>query len=394
MGNKITFSDLVERIACESGVSRQTIRDLLKEMVTVTNEGLKRDGRVSITGLGTFGLKWRNIRKGINPQTGESIEIPAHNRIYFKPEAALRRIINQKHEHMKPQIIGEDVKPSPSIERSQVSFFLKKIKILGSVAVFLGLLLLILVGISFTGKKEKYPVPRLETKSTDSLTEVAVTEREKKRYPVPQPDLLIESTPPASETAQAEADKTAKLPDESIPHAQPQIEEKTESEAADTESLPVETSAEGKEQSYPIQKPDFLVASVNKPGPMHNIRKGDRLWTISKFFYEDPYLWPNIFRVNYDVIEDPDVLEVGRTIYVPTLEGKVGNLSRKDIINIIEGYVRVYLTYHRLGKINAPYFLWVAAQYNIPGLLDQYKNKIAESDRRFILKIEGSTRIR
>jgi nucleoid DNA-binding protein len=105
MSKKITFKNLIEFVANKSGNSKQKTRDLLKEVVAVVNMGLLKDERVSISGLGIFSLKWRDARQGRNPQTGETIEIPAHNQVKFKPEAALRRFINRKYEHLKPEDI-------------------------------------------------------------------------------------------------------------------------------------------------------------------------------------------------------------------------------------------------------------------------------------------------
>lgn len=105
MSNKITFANLIELVANKSGNSKQQTRDLLKEVVAVANMGLLKDGRVNISGLGIFYLKWRDARQGRNPQTGETIEIPAHYQVKFKPEAALRRFINRKYQHLKPENI-------------------------------------------------------------------------------------------------------------------------------------------------------------------------------------------------------------------------------------------------------------------------------------------------
>jgi len=85
MSDKIRFSELVEKIAEETGASKQLIHDLLRETVDLAKEGLAEDGRISLTGLGHFKLKWHDARQGINPQTGETIEIPAQNRVHFKP---------------------------------------------------------------------------------------------------------------------------------------------------------------------------------------------------------------------------------------------------------------------------------------------------------------------
>ncbi len=105
MSNKITFANLIELVANKSGNSKQQTRVLLKEVVAVANMGLLKDGRVNISGLGIFYLKWRDARQGRNPQTDETIEIPAHYQVKFKPEAALRRFINRKYQHLKPENI-------------------------------------------------------------------------------------------------------------------------------------------------------------------------------------------------------------------------------------------------------------------------------------------------
>ena len=75
--DKITFLDLVERLADEAKVSKKVASGLLKEMTAIIDDGLRHDGKVRISGLGIFELKWRAAKTGRNPQTGEPIEIPS-----------------------------------------------------------------------------------------------------------------------------------------------------------------------------------------------------------------------------------------------------------------------------------------------------------------------------
>ena len=51
---------------------------------------LKKEGKLTLTGFGTFEVVKRAKRKGRNPQTGEPITIKAHKVVKFKPGKGLR----------------------------------------------------------------------------------------------------------------------------------------------------------------------------------------------------------------------------------------------------------------------------------------------------------------
>ncbi|MEJ2586579.1 MAG: HU family DNA-binding protein [Deltaproteobacteria bacterium] len=56
---------------------------------TITNT-LKKNEKVTLVGFGTFKVDRRNARKGINPQTKETIHIAAKNVPKFVPGQALK----------------------------------------------------------------------------------------------------------------------------------------------------------------------------------------------------------------------------------------------------------------------------------------------------------------
>ena len=56
-------------------------------------EGLKNGAKVDITGFGKFEVKTRAARTGINPQTKESIEIPASRIPGFKASKGLKDLV-------------------------------------------------------------------------------------------------------------------------------------------------------------------------------------------------------------------------------------------------------------------------------------------------------------
>jgi DNA-binding protein HU-beta len=46
---------------------------------------LKKGNKVNFSGFGSFEIKIREARKGRNPKTGASIDIPGKKRIKFNP---------------------------------------------------------------------------------------------------------------------------------------------------------------------------------------------------------------------------------------------------------------------------------------------------------------------
>ena len=60
----------------------------------VISRQIKRGGKVTIAGFGTFETRERAARTGRNPQTGEEIAIAASTSVGFKAAAQLKRAVN------------------------------------------------------------------------------------------------------------------------------------------------------------------------------------------------------------------------------------------------------------------------------------------------------------
>jgi len=86
----MTRDNLVEQMASKAGVTKTQADGVLRAFIEVVSATLSTGDSIALTGFGTFQISHRAARQGVNPRTGEKLQIPAMNVPKFKAGKALK----------------------------------------------------------------------------------------------------------------------------------------------------------------------------------------------------------------------------------------------------------------------------------------------------------------
>ena len=86
-------SELVDQLASRADLKRAEAERTLNTLTDIVKETLQRGGDVSITGFGKFSVAERGPRQGVNPQTGERIQIAASKAPKFSAGADFKKAL-------------------------------------------------------------------------------------------------------------------------------------------------------------------------------------------------------------------------------------------------------------------------------------------------------------
>lgn len=89
----MTKADLIEAVQKATSahdLSKSVVGDVVEATFAAVAQAVKDDERFSMPGFGTFTVRNRKAREGVNPQTGAKIQIAASKTIGFKPTPKLK----------------------------------------------------------------------------------------------------------------------------------------------------------------------------------------------------------------------------------------------------------------------------------------------------------------
>lgn len=86
-------TELVAAIAEKAGIAKKDADKALAAFVETVEAELKKGEKIQLVGFGTFEVRERSARTGINPQTKQQIEIAATKAPVFKAGKAFKDAI-------------------------------------------------------------------------------------------------------------------------------------------------------------------------------------------------------------------------------------------------------------------------------------------------------------
>lgn len=93
----MTKRELIETVAnARPHLPRRDVETLVNSVFKTLAEALTRGERIEIRGFGSFIVKRRNAREGLNPKTGEAVSVAAKRVPFFKAGKELKLRVDRK----------------------------------------------------------------------------------------------------------------------------------------------------------------------------------------------------------------------------------------------------------------------------------------------------------
>lgn len=90
----LTKAELADTIFDLLEIDKPKATQVIEDFLEIIKQALEKEGKVMISGFGTFLVNEKKPRKGRNPQTGESLILRERKVLRFKPSNLLRNAVN------------------------------------------------------------------------------------------------------------------------------------------------------------------------------------------------------------------------------------------------------------------------------------------------------------
>jgi len=89
----VTKSELVEQVADRAALTKHDAAKAVDAVLATVEDALRRGSEVTVAGFGKFHVSDRGARQGVNPRTGERIQIAASRVPRFTAGSGLKNAV-------------------------------------------------------------------------------------------------------------------------------------------------------------------------------------------------------------------------------------------------------------------------------------------------------------
>lgn len=154
----------------------------------------------------------------------------------------------------------------------------------------------------------------------------------------------------------------------SEPEVEPDPEPGPDPDSAGSEDQEQEVDGDGR-PSEPVD-PDARDVLAS-----HTIQRGDTLWDLAEEYWNSRHLWPDLYSVNADRLDDPDDLTVGEGLEIPEPLMRDGELGEQAREYLLDAYIEAYNAYRRSAESRGV----DSRSTSVPELLNSGRLKLARA---------------
>lgn len=93
---RMSQSEVVNHFAEKFDMKRAQVKEIFEELANLAAREVKGNGEFVLPGFGKMVLSERKAREGRNPQTGETIQIPAKTALKFRLSKQMKDTVSPK----------------------------------------------------------------------------------------------------------------------------------------------------------------------------------------------------------------------------------------------------------------------------------------------------------
>lgn len=86
-------AELIEEVAHQTGLTRRQSNEAVDAITSTIVDTLARGEKVTLIGFGSFAVRRRTSRRGTNPLTGATLNLPDKDIPKFQPGRSLREAV-------------------------------------------------------------------------------------------------------------------------------------------------------------------------------------------------------------------------------------------------------------------------------------------------------------